>query len=698
MPQWRERRLHGVPPAVLSYGSPRRLCNYGLLNMIRGGGMFRKIWMAATAAILVCMGASAAPLEAYGMLPTLTNMPLSPDGASIAYVRPYKEKRVVIAQNVSTKAVLGIIDATNRKVRDLQWADNHTLIITTSVTTRPNGFIGNKQEYYMAQTFDVATKEQRALMDHISGISGIEDVEVMNVVAGVPQARIIDGHTVLFVRGIYFPSNKGCYGLFRIDLTTGSTRMISRPRDTHTEDWTINSHGDIVAMSGYWEDTQHWKLFVYRDEQKIQLLDLPASIEQPEVEGLNEDETALIVATPDADGTLTYQQYSLKDGKASPWAHADVDFGNVITELGTGRVVGGTRVSDIHDYVYFDAHADKMWRSVKGAFKGATDVDLESWSDDHTKVLAHVFGAEYGEGFFYVDMIQHKAIPFGAAYSDINEVAPERWIEYKAADGRGLHAYLTVPIGQEAAKNLPLIVLPHGGPHSRDEPGFDWMSQALAARGYVVLQPQFRGSSGFGMELLSAGFGEFGKKMQTDLSDGVRALAAQGLIDPKRVCIAGASYGGYAALAGATLDTGVYRCAVSIAGISDLRGLLRFWNWPRGSDDRNQRFWDRFLGVTDYDDPKLKDISPIKHIDKVTIPILLIHGKDDTVVNFDQSDDMADELKDAKKPYEFVVLKGEDHWLSKSETRLQMLQAMVKFLETHNPPNPPAEAPVAATK
>jgi dipeptidyl aminopeptidase/acylaminoacyl peptidase len=271
----------------------------------------------------------------------------------------------------------------------------------------------------------------------------------------------------------------------------------------------------------------------------------------------------------------------------------------------------------------------------------------------------------------------------------------QRWIDYKAADGRVLHAYLTLPPGKESAKNLPLIVMPHGGPHARDYPGFDWFSQALASRGYVVLQPQFRGSDGFGQDLLTAGFGEFGKKMQTDLSDGARALAAQGLVDPKRVCIVGASYGGYAALAGATIDTGVYRCAVSIAGLSDLRQQLRWW-LNHQTSDRSDRFWNRFLGIEDYDDPKLNDISPIKHVAKVTIPLLLIHGKDDTVVPYAQSDDMADELKDAKKPYEFVTLKHEDHWLSKSETRLQMLEATVKFLETNNPPDPPS--PLAAAK
>jgi dipeptidyl aminopeptidase/acylaminoacyl peptidase len=346
-------------------------------------------------------------------------------------------------------------------------------------------------------------------------------------------------------------------------------------------------------------------------------------------------------------------------------------------------VIGGTRVSDTDDYVFFDPHADMVWRSTKAAFKGATNVNLVSWTDDRSKVVVRVFGEFYGDRFFLVDMATHHASPLGSEYEGVDETSPVKWIAYSAGDGRKIHAYFTTPAGREA-KNLPLIVLPHGGPAVRDEPGFDWISQAFASRGYAVLQPQYRGSDGFGPDLLAAGYGEFGKKMQTDLSDGVRALAAQGLIDPKRVCIAGASYGGYAALAGATLESGVYRCAVSIAGVSDLKSMLRGQRVERA-----ERYWDRFMGVTDPDDPKLDAISPVKHVDRVAIPILLIHGRDDTVVPFAQSEEMADALNAAKKPEEFVVLSAEDHWLSRSETRLQMLEATVKFLEANNPPDPP---------
>jgi dipeptidyl aminopeptidase/acylaminoacyl peptidase len=232
------------------------------------------------------------------------------------------------------------------------------------------------------------------------------------------------------------------------------------------------------------------------------------------------------------------------------------------------------------------------------------------------------------------------------------------------------------------------VVFPHGGPAVRDEPGFDWWAQAMASQGYAVLQVNYRGSDGFGWKFLAAGFGEWGRKMQTDLSDGVRYLAAQGTIDPARVCIVGASYGGYAALAGATLDTGVYRCAVDVSGPSNLAKLIA---WGKGREGRQgvgiERYWSRYMGVQDAADPKLAAISPASQAAKATIPILVIHGKDDTVVPFEQSQMMVDALRRAGKDVDFVVLEHEDHWLSRSDTRQQMLQATVDFLEKHNPPS-----------
>jgi dipeptidyl aminopeptidase/acylaminoacyl peptidase len=172
--------------------------------------------------------------------------------------------------------------------------------------------------------------------------------------------------------------------------------------------------------------------------------------------------------------------------------------------------------------------------------------------------------------------------------------------------------------------------------------------------------------------------------MQTDLSDGVRYLEREGLIDPARVCIVGASYGGYAALAGAALDRGVYRCAASVAGPADMR---RFVEWSRNQNGVSAlRWWTRFMGAESPKDPVLTEISPAQHADQVEVPVLLVHGKDDTVVPLEQSRLMAQALTRAGKPVELLVLDGADHWLLRGDTRLAMLRSVVAFLEKHNPP------------
>jgi dipeptidyl aminopeptidase/acylaminoacyl peptidase len=260
-----------------------------------------------------------------------------------------------------------------------------------------------------------------------------------------------------------------------------------------------------------------------------------------------------------------------------------------------------------------------------------------------------------------------------------------RRITYEAADGLKIPAYLTLPAGRPATK-LPLIVFPHGGPAARDTTEFDWWAQAMAAQGYAVLKPNYRGST-TDLEFQQAGFGQWGRKMQTDLSDGVRYLGKEGIIDPARVCIVGGSYGGYAALAGVTLDPGVYRCAVSVAGLSDLKRMLTWEKEGEGHGHVGSRYWDRYMGVTGPSDPALDAISPIKHIDNVNVPVLLIHGKDDTVVPYEQSEVMLKALTKAGKKVELVTMKKEDHWLSRGETRLLMLQSLITFLKVNNPPD-----------
>ena len=653
-----------------------------------GESMFGRYLLAAFAAMLLCAGApGAAPLEAYGRLPTLSQVALSPDGTSIAYVRAGEVKRWGVVQKLGAAQPMATMDVGDQKLRWLEWADNAHVIITVSSYSKPKIFIGKRYEWFVPTVIDLAKGTQYGLFD--KAIKGALRYSMMNISAGGNTFRTVGGHTMVYSPAAYFPDPNRPnmkVGLFRVDLTDGDVTLASRPMDTSAESWMVDEAGNVLAVTQYFETDEVWRLSIYHKNAPDIRIDFKASIETPGIDGFTEDGKAIIMRLPeDLDERPLYERVSLTDGSRTPWRR-DQDIRGVGAERLTGRAISGGHSVETTDVIFFDQRDAAMWQAVKAAFKNTTDVSIESGSDDHTKFVVKVFGPTYGNGYFFLDMTAHKATAIGREYDAITQVFEEKWIDYKAADGRVIHAYLTLPPNREA-KNLPLLVFPHGGPQARDFPGFDWLSQAFASLGYVVLQPEFRGSGGFGKDLLWAGFGEIGKKMQTDLSDGVRALAAQGLIDPKRVCIGGASYGGYAALAGATLDTGVYRCAISISGVSDMRKQVRHWKGDQPKESPDIRFWKRFLGVTDLGESKIDAINPVNFASKITIPVLLVHGEEDTTVPFDQSVDMSNAMKSAGKPVEFVRLKGEDHHMSRSATRLQMLKAVGAFLQANNPPN-----------
>jgi dipeptidyl aminopeptidase/acylaminoacyl peptidase len=210
---------------------------------------------------------------------------------------------------------------------------------------------------------------------------------------------------------------------------------------------------------------------------------------------------------------------------------------------------------------------------------------------------------------------------------------------------------------------------------------FDWWAQFMTNRGYAVLQPNFRGSSGFGYAFRKAGFHQWGLKMQDDITDGVNKLVADGIADPKRICIVGASYGGYAALAGAAFTPSLYACAVSYAGVSDLPKLLEVAEDESSPHSKEMSYLNSRIGSIGNDLVRLKATSPALHADQVHCPVLLMHGDADYTVRIDQSVEMYDKLKAAGVDVTFIRFKGdEDHYLERADTRIQMLTEIEKFL------------------
>jgi dipeptidyl aminopeptidase/acylaminoacyl peptidase len=285
--------------------------------------------------------------------------------------------------------------------------------------------------------------------------------------------------------------------------------------------------------------------------------------------------------------------------------------------------------------------------------------------------------SDVDEGTYYLfDVSQRHLIKVGTSHPDTDPatIGHMQSISYPAQDGTTIPGYLTTPPGQRA-EHLPLIVMPHGGPIARDSWGYDFLRAFLVSRGYAVLQMNFRGSSGYGEKWLYDARQElWGGLTYSDIIDGARWAVKQGIADPSKLCIVGWSFGGYAALLAATRNSDLFRCSVSIAGVSDLSMLERQdLNFIGGASTRDQ------IGTNS---AKLKADSPRNSAANVNIPLLMIHGDNDVQVNVEQSIAMDRALTKAQRPHEFILIKGADHQMSRESDRTTLLTAIDKFLAT----------------
>lgn len=306
---------------------------------------------------------------------------------------------------------------------------------------------------------------------------------------------------------------------------------------------------------------------------------------------------------------------------------------------------------------------------------------------DAQRWLIHTYGPrDPGSYHIYdVDKQSITQVAYERTHLSQTALAKTEVIHYNARDGLKLTGYLTRPINSSPGAAIPLIVMPHGGPEVRDFYGFDFWAQLFAANGYQVFQPNFRGSGGFGEAFAESGHRQWGRAMQTDIEDGFLHLVNEGLAEKDRACIFGISYGGYAALAAATLTPDLYQCVTAIAAVSDPYEFLKWFRREEGRDSEGYRIWVERIGDPKKDKDFILQTSPYHQVDRATVPILLSHGKEDVIVPFDQSKRMARALKKAKKNVTFLELKKAGHSFRPNEEEYEEYITVLEFIGKHLP-------------
>ncbi len=365
--------------------------------------------------------------------------------------------------------------------------------------------------------------------------------------------------------------------------------------------------------------------------------------------------------------------------------HPEFDLASARISRDGKRVISYCYVAHVEVCEFTDPKLNAHMKGLRKMFEDSANVGLHDTSEDGKSLVLFVESPRDPPAYYYYLTESRRIETVGAVQQVMTQVELPRasLVRYDARDGKPLTGYLTLPAKAPKDVRLPLVIYPHGGPEVRDSLSFDRWAQYFAALGYAVFQPNYRGSDGFGKAFAESGYGEWGRKMQDDISDSVKLLIDQGVADPQRVCIVGASYGGYAALAGATLTPDLYKCAVSIAGLADLDEFINWRKTNWGSDSMGYLYWLKAIGNPETDAQRLREISPRDQIGRIKAPLLLVHGTDDLIVPISQSRMMKRLLDQSGRKTPIIELEHEGHGGWTKENEMYALSNIAAFLWTH---------------
>ncbi|NQZ83696.1 MAG: S9 family peptidase [Colwellia sp.] len=611
------------------------------------------------------------PLEVYGALPEVSMMVISPSGDKVAYRRTGNGKDFMMVHSLVENKLISAVDMSNIQPSQIYFIDEQRLILVIRRHHRLVGYRG-RHDISSAYSYNIKKKKLVQLLTLGNGIySG--QTQLGNIV-GLSS----DGKYAYMQAW----ANENSFSLMKARLGHKKKARQFKRGSRDTIDYFVDANDQVLAREAYDNKKDLHRVEAQINGKWREIFSEKTSYRTKAFVGVTADSNYLVMLDKNSDtGHSSYYTMRLKDGKISNpiFSKQNKSVEAVLTDI--NRVVYGVRYSGFKpSYELFNKKVNEKVNTLIQSMPN-NSLTLVDHTPDWNKIIFLKEGdSTEGDYLIYADN-KFTALASQRPKISAEQVHQIHETEYKARDGLKIPLLLTLPHAE--LSSLPAILMPHGGPESYDKIGFDWMAQYFASRGFIVIQPQFRGSDGFGSDFILKGRGEWGRKMQHDLTDAVKILVKSGYVDPKRVCIVGASYGGYAALAGATFTPKQYKCAVSINGVADIGRMLKDEVRNYGSDHWVVSYWQESIGKGILAEDYFEKISPIHHVNNVEVPILLIHGENDEVVPVSQSENMYEKLNASDKQVKFLELEDGDHYLSNGSNRMKVLEAIDKFIMKH---------------
>ncbi|MCB0819177.1 MAG: S9 family peptidase, partial [Bacteroidetes bacterium] len=542
------------------------------------------------------------PLQDFFKNPEKVAFRISPNGEYLAFMQPWESRMNIFVQKIGEDKITQVTFAKERSIQGYFWKNNSRLVFL-----QDKG--GNENFHLFAVDSDGKNQVELTPGDEVLAqiIDDLEDNEKEMIVATNQR-------------------NPQFFDVYRINIETGKMDMVAENPGNITG-WVTDNKGHIrIATTTDGINTG----VLYRKTEADPFTELISTNFKESFSPLffDFDDKNIYVSSNvgrDKAAIALFDPDTKKEVKFI-YENPEVDVESLLRSKKRKVITGVAYTTDKTHYQFFDEQRKNLQEKLEARFKGY-EVALSGMNRNEDKMLIYVGSDRNLGSYYFFDQTSGdlKKLADISPWLNEKDMAEMRPVKYIARDGKAINGYLTLPVGVEA-KNLPVIINPHGGPWARDEWGFNPEVQFLANRGYAVLQMNFRGSVGYGREFWESSFKQWGQTMQDDITDGVKWLIEQGIADPKRIAIYGASYGGYATLAGITLTPDLYACAVDYVGVSN---LFTFMNTIPPYWKPYLEMMHEMVGDPEKDKEMMTKVSPVFHVDKIKCPLFVAQGAND---------------------------------------------------------------------